>query len=136
MPLLLSEQKRFAALLDSLREASIRLEAGALPLPGKLDPPTLVVELGQVLAEHFASADACLRAVPAERLDLLPAVVDLRLDHAALSDALSDLRLLADDEARWPELPLRIASLLKRLNEHREIEAALVRDAARSTNVA
>ncbi len=135
MPLLLSEQKRFANLLDSLRELSQVLEVGAAALPAQLDPPKLVDELARVLAEHFADADDCLRRA-AERHDLLPAVVDLRSDHAALSESLGELRLLASDESRWTELPSRIADLLEKLAAHREMEAALIQEAARPANVA
>lgn len=135
MPLLMSEQKRLAALLDSLRELGLVLEVGAAALPARLDPPKLVDELARVLSEHFADAEDCLRTA-AQRHDLLPAVVDLRSDHAALSESLADLRLLAGDQARWTELPSRIASLLRKLAAHREVEAALVQEAARPLNVA
>jgi hypothetical protein len=135
MPLLLSEQKRLADLVDSLRELCQVLEVGAAALPPRLDPPKLVDELARVLAEHFAGADDALCRV-AQRHDLLPAVVDLRSDHAALSDALSDLRLVAEDQAQWTELPRRIATLLRKLAAHREVEAALIQEAARPANVA
>ncbi len=136
MPLLLSEQKRFAAVRDSLREVCAALNAGVETLPARLDPPQLVQELDGLLADHFEGADECLRIVAARRHDLLPAVVDMRADHAAFSEALADLRLLAADPARWVELPLRIASMLEKLDVHREGEAALIRDAAQAANVA
>ena len=135
VPLLLSEQKRFAAVRDSLRELCAVLNAGVESLPARLDPPHLVEELGGLLADHFEGADECLTAA-AQRHDLLPAVVDMRADHAAFSEALADLRLLAADPVRWVELPLRIASMLERLEVHREGEAALIRDAAQAANVA
>jgi len=136
MPLLLSEQKRFAAVRDSLRELCAALNAGVETLPARLDPPQLVEELGGLLADHFEGADECLRAVAARRHDLLPAVVDMRADHAAFSEALADLRVLAADPMRWVELPLRIASMLEKLEVHREGEAALIHDAAQAANVA
>lgn len=136
MPLLLSEQKRFAQVVDSLRELSLSLEEGGPLLPARLDPRGLVAELAQVFSEHCASADAGLSVVAAERRDLLPLVVDLRTDHAALSEALTDLRLIAEDQGRWTELPLRIAGLLKKLAAHREAESALIGESARSASVA
>ncbi|HEV8548551.1 MAG TPA: hypothetical protein VGQ57_05975 [Polyangiaceae bacterium] len=135
-PVLLSEEKRLAALLDSLRELSGALEVGLAPLPPRLSPPALVEELGQVLADHFQGAEDCLKAVAVSRRDLLPVVVDMRSDHAALSQTLVDLRLLVGDPGRWVELPRRIANLLERLAVHRESEAALLSDAAAVAKVA
>lgn len=136
VPLLLSEQKRLAALLEALRELSAALDVGMGSLPARLEPPRLIEEVAGVLAGHFRSAEDCLQAVAARRPDLLPAVVDMRSDHAALSQSLKDLRLMATDPGRWVELPLRITALLERLALHREGEAALVRDSARAANVA
>jgi len=136
MPLLLSEQKRFAAVRDSLRELCAALNVDVVALPARLDPPKLIEELGGLLAEHFEGADECLKRVAAQRHDLLPGVVDMRADHAAFSESLADLRLLAADPGRWVELPLRIASVLEKLEVHREGEAALIHDAAQAANVA
>jgi hypothetical protein len=136
MPLLLSEQKRFAAVRDSLRELCAALNAGVESLPARLDPPQLVDELGGLLAEHFEDTDECLRTVAAQRHDLLPAIVDMRCDHAVFSEAVADLRLLAGDPGRWVELPLRLAKVLEKLDVHREGEAALIRDATQAANVA
>lgn len=136
VPQLLNEQQRFGALLDSLRELAAALAEGVEPLPARLEPARLVDELARVLAEHFHSAEDGLRAVASCRLDLLPAVVDTRLDHAALSRSLADLRLSIEDRARWAELPPRIVELLERLSAHREGEAALIREAARAVKVA
>lgn len=135
-PLLLSEQKRFAALLDALHDLSAALEAGLGSLPARLEPANLVEELARVLAEHFQGAEDCLKAVAVSRRDLLPTVVDMRADHAALSQSLADLRLLVADRGRWVELPQRIAGLLERLAVHRESEATLIRDAALVARVA
>lgn len=132
MPVLLDEQKRFATVLDSLRELCSALDAGVGPLPARLDPSALTDELGGVLAEHFESAEQCLQQVAARRPDLLPAVVDMRSDHTALSQSLADLRLVVADPARWSDLPSRIGALLGTLSVHRECEAALVRAAART----
>jgi hypothetical protein len=77
-----------------------------------------------------------LKAVAVSRRDLLPVVVDMRSDHAALSQTLVDLRLLVGDPGRWVELPRRIANLLERLAVHRESEAALLSDAAAVAKVA
>lgn len=136
MPLLLSEQERCEALVDTLRELRAALDAGSDSLPARLDPRSVVEELSQVLAEHFLSAEDCLRAVAQHRPDLLPAVVDMRSDHSALSESLADLRLLAWDQARWVELPGRIGPLIERLTLHREAEAGLVHEAARAAYVA
>lgn len=136
MPLLLSEQKRFAALVDSLRELGVALEVGFGSLPTRLDPPKLVDELGRVLADHFSEAEDCLREVAARRRDLLPAIVDMRSDHAMLAQSLADLRILVADQARWVELPFRLANLLDKLALHRECEAGLVREATRAANAA
>jgi hypothetical protein len=67
--------------------------------------------------------------VASRRCDLLPAVVDIRTDHAALSHALSDLRVVAADPARWEELPVRIRGLLAKVESHRQVEAALAEGA-------
>lgn len=136
VPQLLSEQQRFGALLDSLRELGAALAEGIDPLPARLEPARLVNELGRVLSEHFHNAEDGLRAVASCRLDLLPAVVDTRLDHAALSRSLADLRLCVEDRARWAELPSRISELLERLSAHREGEAALIREAEQAAKVA
>jgi len=136
MPVLLSEQKRCAALIDALGDLCAALEVGSGPLSARLDPPPLIEELARVLTEHFQGAEDCLMVVAKRRPDLLPAVVDMRSDHAALSESLTDLRLLVADQARWVELPLRIGSVLQRLTVHREAEAGLIRDAAHAALVA
>jgi hypothetical protein len=129
VPLLLSEQKRLAALQESLRELCDALDAGILPPPARLEPRALVEELGQILVEHFESADQSLDRVGVRRPDLLPGVIDMRSDHTALSQSLADLRLLVAEPERWSELSNRIAALLRLLAAHREAEAALVRAA-------
>jgi len=126
VPLLLSEQKRFAAVQESLRELCDALDAGILPPPARLEPRTLVEELGRILVEHFESAEKSLDRVGIHRPDLLPGVIDMRSDHTALSQSLADLRLLVADPGRWSELSNRIAALLRLLTAHRESEAALV----------
>jgi hypothetical protein len=127
VPPLLDEQARFAAALSSLRELCAALEVGALP--AELEPPRLVEELGRMLTHHREDAEEWLRTVASHRRDLLPAVVDMRTDHAALSQALSDLRLVAADPARWVELPPRVTSLLAKMESHRQVEADLVQEA-------
>lgn len=136
VPQLLNEQERFGALLDSLRELAAALAEGIEPLPARLEPERLVNEAARVLSEHFHSAEDGLCAVACCRLDLLPAVVDTRLDHAALSRSLADLRLFIEDRGRWAELPPRITELLERLTAHREGEAALIHEAAQAVKVA
>lgn len=131
VPLLLNEQERFAAALESLRELCAALDVGMGALPEQLDPPHVVEELERVLTRHREDADEWLGMVASRRCDLLPAVVDIRTDHAALAQALSDLRLVAADPARWAELPLRITSLLAKVESHRQVEAALAEGAAR-----
>lgn len=136
MPLLLREKKRFAALVTSMRDLAVALEVGIGAIPVGLEPPKLIDELGSVLAEHFQDADDCLHLVAERRSDLLPAVVDMRADHATLLQALDDLRVLVADEGSWAELPFRLATLLEQLALHRECEAALVREANRVAGAA
>ena len=136
LPSSLGDQLHLAAIVESLAAFSAALEVGVGALPLGLDPQRLVDELGTALSEHFRTADQRLNRVAASRLDLLPAVVDMRADHASLAQSVADLRLLVADEGRWAELPLRIARLLETLAEHRETEAALIRAGTLLANVA
>jgi hypothetical protein len=136
LPCTLSDQLHLTTLIDSLVAFSAALEVGVGALPLGLNPRALVEDLARVLGEHFQTADQCLNKVAAARLDLLPAVVDMRADHASLLQSVADLRLLVSDEGRWAELPLRIARLLETLAEHRETETALIRSGTLLANVA
>jgi len=124
------QNDRFALALERLRELGAGLEAGGGPLSSSPAPTRLIDALGQSLAEHVARAESFLRSVAASRRDLLPAVVDLRADHAALTQELAELRLSATDDARCDELPLRVRRLLARVASHRSAEAALLERAA------
>jgi hypothetical protein len=132
VPELLNEQQHFAATLESLRSLCEALDAGRWPDRARLDPVKLLDELERALARHVEEADECLMAIALTRRDLLPAVVDIRSDHVALSQGLLDVRIVAGDELRWGELSGAITALLGKLAEHRDAEAALFHQASQN----
>jgi hypothetical protein len=122
----LTQHARFAVTLERLRELCAGVEAGGGPLSSSPAPRRLVDELVRGLGEHVAKTERYLQAIAAARRDLLPAVVDLRADHAALTQALVDLRLVAVNQERWGELPLRVRRLVAKVDSHRDAEATLL----------
>lgn len=117
-----------AATLHQLRELAAAIDAGVSPLPPSLDPRHLVHCLKEEFLHHLAETDECLRVVARTRRTLLPAIVDLRSDHVAIGGALADLDEVVADEARWGELPDKVARIRERLDVHCCAEAMLVGD--------
>jgi hypothetical protein len=123
---LLSEQEQLATTLGQLRELGAAIDAGASPLPPRLDPRLLIRRLKEEFVHHLALTDEWLRLVARTRPALLPAIVDLRSDHAAIGAALADLDEVVAEEARWGELPDALARILECLDVHCSAEALLV----------
>jgi len=123
---LLEGREHLAQSLNKLREASAAIEIGLSPLPGRLEPRRLLRELGVDLQSHLATTEGYLRTVAHERPELLPLVVDMRADHAAIARELSALESVVADEARWGELPVLASRLRKLVRAHQEAEANLV----------
>ncbi len=122
----LAQRGRFATTLERLRELCARVEAGSGPLSSSPAPTRLVDELVRGLAEHVSKTERHLQVLAANRRDLLPAIVDLRADHAALTQALVDMRHVAANGDRWCELPLHVRRLVARVDTHRDAEAMLL----------
>lgn len=122
----LGAHRRFAVALERLRELCARVEAGSGPLSSSPAPARLIDELVRGLGEHVANTEEYLQAIAVRRRDLLPAVVDLRTDHAALTQALVDLRLVVTDAERAGTLPSRVRKLHAELDAHRAAEALLL----------
>jgi hypothetical protein len=128
----LAQNGRFAVALERLRELSAGVEAGGGPLSSSPAPARLVDELVRGLADHVARTERHLQAFATSRRELLPAIVDLRADHAALTQALVDLRVVASNSERWCELPLCVRRLLAKLDTHRDAESMLLDRATES----
>jgi hypothetical protein len=80
------------------------------------------------LSAHFAieESPAHLGVMARRRPDLLPLIVDLKADHAALLRALSRIEMAASEKSRWGELPALVSALCTDLDAHESAEAELV----------
>jgi hypothetical protein len=130
LSILLGLHERQLATLGNLREMCNAIEAGQLSLPGALEPNLLLSELGCGLSAHFANEESSAHfgTIVRTRADLLPRVVDLKADHAALLRTLARIELIATDTSRRAELPALVSGLLADLAAHERAEAELVEE--------
>jgi len=126
---LLSEHERLAGTLAQVRAMCLALEAGHDVLAAGHDPRQLIGLLRFELSRHFDAEEspAHFGTVAAERPDLLAEVVELKIEHLVMLETMGDLALMAEDEARWSELPAPALALLETLRAHERAESELVR---------
>jgi hypothetical protein len=87
----------------------------------------LLSELRRGLSEHVAAeeTEAFFGVIARVRPELLPFVVDLKADHAAMFGALTQLELIVGAH-RWDELPAPLSNLVATLRAHEQVEADLI----------
>lgn len=125
-----SQHEHLGATLQKLEAVCNALEIGQMSLPADANPPVLLAALRDDLARHFAAeeSDAHFGLIAQEEPRLLPAIVDLKADHAGMLSALARLVLVAGDEARWVELVAPAQHLIRALRAHERGEALLLQD--------
>ena len=125
----LSEHEHLRDTLRSLTTMCSALEAGQMALPPELEPRLLIGELCTQLSTHFEAEEggAHFGTMSHERPDLLPGIVDLKMEHRSMLATVRNLALLVEDPARWCELPAPARALSARLRAHEQAEAELVR---------
>jgi hypothetical protein len=124
----LDARERHTRILEKVREMAEAIDAGQSPLPAALDPGPLLLELRWELAMHFAAEESDLHfgTIAREQPALLPRVVDLKADHAAMLEDLLQLETIAHTPARWGELPASVARFVAAFHEHEHSETELV----------
>jgi hypothetical protein len=124
---LLSSHERQLTTLGKLREMCNALDVRS-QLPSELEPSRLLSDLRSELSPHFVAeeSEGHFGMIARQRLDLLPRVLDLKLDHAGLLRDLAHAELLAADE-NWQDLSARVSDLTAALEAHEHAEAELVR---------
>jgi hypothetical protein len=126
----LHQHEHLGHTLGKLRTMCDFLEVGRRLESVGIDPPKLLAAWRGDLAQHFVAeeSDAHFGMMAEERPRLLPAIVDLKADHAAVLAAIDALLIIATDEARWPELVVPTRRLIRSLEVHERAEALLLHE--------
>jgi hypothetical protein len=124
----LDARERHTRILEKLREMAEAIEAGQSPLPAELEPGPLLLELRWELAMHFDAEESELHfgTMAREQPEVLPRIVDLKADHAAMLEDLLRLEAIAHMPTRWAELPTSVARFTAAFSEHEQEETQLV----------
>lgn len=121
-----TQHEHLAALLGKLNEACATSQYPDSTGPGLLQ---LLGELEQEMRGHFwaEEADAYFGTLASELPALLPTIAELRADHTRMLEVVAELRTLAEDASRAPELTRKLAALTGQFKAHERVEAELVR---------
>ncbi len=124
-----AQHQSLAALLHRLDEAARTV----LDLERRPTDPTEslhgLLRLSRLeLEEHFAAEEgpAHFETISADRPSLLPAIVDLRADHAAMRDSLAHLDSLTRMDDGGESLAAGAVELVARFRVHERAEAAML----------
>jgi len=125
-----SQHEHLGVTLRCLDSTCDALEIGRTALPVELRPPVLLTALRHALGQHFEAeeSDGHFGTIAKEEPRLLPGIVDLKGDHAAMLDAIDGLSLVASDESRWLELVVPVRRLIRALRAHEKAEALLLQE--------
>ncbi|HSU38969.1 MAG TPA: hemerythrin domain-containing protein [Polyangiaceae bacterium] len=125
-----SQHEHLGATLRNLEAASDALEIGRTSFPAELSPGALLTALRGDLAQHFEAeeSDVHFGTIAREEPRLLPGIVDLKGDHAAMLASIDGLLLVAADQSRWLELVVPIRRLIRALRVHERAEALLLQE--------
>jgi hypothetical protein len=119
---------RDAGTLEQLHALCDAIKTGRAPLPKELEPGSLLGELRRELLEHVAAeeSEAHFATIARVRPELLPLVVDLKADHAALLGALTRIERIANAANQWDELGASISNFIAASRAHEQAETELM----------
>ena len=126
---ILTGHEQLSKTLEQVTELCSAIEVGRDPLSVELDPRRVLGTLSSELFRHFEAEESAAHfgTVAEERPDLLAEIVELKAEHRAMLETMKDLAWIAEDPARWSELPSPALALVERLRAHERAEAELVR---------
>jgi len=124
-----TQHESLARLLGRLDETAHRVLQNDAPREddgGEL--AKLLSEWRRQLEAHFTAEEgpAHFETIAADRPSLLPAIVDLRADHAAMRDELAHLETLASKPGERDLVATGVAGLATRFRAHERAEAAML----------
>jgi hypothetical protein len=125
---ILTEHEHLSKTLGQVSEMCSAIDVGRDPSSLGLDPRSLLGALRAELSRHFEAEEspAHFGTVADERPDLLAEIVELKTEHRSMLETVKHLTLMAEDRARWSELPPPALGLVERLRAHERAEAELV----------
>jgi hypothetical protein len=123
-----ADHGELTALLPKLDVMCDLIDSGQTVLPATVEPSRLIQSLRLRFRGHFESEEdsGYFSHIARERPELLPTVVALKADHAAMLRKLDELAWLADEVPSWGELSRRARALRTFLCDHERAESELM----------